>query len=423
MEILQSGDLLSAVVRDTGLYLPYLKRPGDRPDAMVLDLAAMKLKKRLGVETIRKTDIIKVSYQGSSPDLAARVVRDLADRYLAAHLAAHTSAGVYGFFSDETNKYRSQLTQAQAVASSFRRKAGLFDVGVQRTAAVNRLEDIKVKLSDVAAGLQETGTRIVALRQARDRAAERVSTQKRIYVNQEAVGQLETKVADLENKRLSLLVKFKPSDRLVLETEAQLANTKKNLAAAKSDQGADTTTDINPLRQSLTGELTQAEIDRQGLGARDQALRQQERVYLATLDRLDQSSVQLSNIEQFEKDAEDRYVLYTQRLEQARLAEQMDKRKVANVVLIETPVPAAIPSFPNRTLNLALGALLGICCAVLCSYIFDSSAALQSRPYVCGSRFDRPAQCVFRPGCGRLTCTAVLFRHFKEPRRNYNVFA
>ena len=61
-----------------------------------------------------------------------------------------------------------------------------------------------------------------------------------------------------------------------------------------------------------------------------------------------------------EKEAQDNYTLYTHRLDEARLAEALDRDKFSNVVMIERPTASAIPVTPNLSLNLAAGLVFGL---------------------------------------------------------------
>jgi hypothetical protein len=74
-------------------------------------------KKDLVVIALRKTNIIEVDYRAADSDLAVAVLRDLGDRYLSAHLAAHSAPGTYKFFTEQVDKYGTQLTRARAVLS------------------------------------------------------------------------------------------------------------------------------------------------------------------------------------------------------------------------------------------------------------------------------------------------------------------
>jgi uncharacterized protein involved in exopolysaccharide biosynthesis len=65
-------------------------------------------------------------------------------------------------------------------------------------------------------------------------------------------------------------------------------------------------------------------------------------------------------LQQDEAIAQQNYLNYSKRFEEARLADQMDKEKFANVVMIETPVPSPIAVSPVMAANLLLGAMFGL---------------------------------------------------------------
>ena len=61
------------------------------------------------------------------------------------------------------------------------------------------------------------------------------------------------------------------------------------------------------------------------------------------------------------RDADARsYQIYSRRIEEALISEQMDRRKIANISVLQTGRPALQPSSPNKLLNLAVGAILGL---------------------------------------------------------------
>ena len=56
---------------------------------------------------------------------------------------------------------------------------------------------------------------------------------------------------------------------------------------------------------------------------------------LRQLDGLDQSYIHQQELERVAKESEDNLALYTHRLDEARLAEALDRDKFSNVVMIE----------------------------------------------------------------------------------------
>jgi tyrosine-protein kinase Etk/Wzc len=58
------------------------------------------------------------------------------------------------------------------------------------------------------------------------------------------------------------------------------------------------------------------------------------------------------------KEAEDNYLLYAKKTEEARIAESLDQQKISNVAIAETPTEPHLPSKPDVPLNIALGVVL-----------------------------------------------------------------
>ena len=92
--------------------------------------------------------------------------------------------------------------------------------------------------------------------------------------------------------------------------------------------------------------------------ARD-ALARQTKAYRSQLSVLADATASFDDLTRTQKKAEDNYLLYAKKTEEARIAgESLDREKIANVAIAETPVEPHLPSKPNVPLNFALGGLL-----------------------------------------------------------------
>jgi uncharacterized protein involved in exopolysaccharide biosynthesis len=73
--------------------------------------------------------------------------------------------------------------------------------------------------------------------------------------------------------------------------------------------------------------------------------------------------------------AEGTYLAYVKRMEEGRISEELDQRRVANVTLLSPPVRPIQPVFPRKLLILALsapiGLLLGIALALFVEYVSE----------------------------------------------------
>jgi uncharacterized protein involved in exopolysaccharide biosynthesis len=115
---------------------------------------------------------------------------------------------------------------------------------------------------------------------------------------------------------------------------------------------------VNPVRQTLELQIAKEQSELAGLEARRQALLQQTGDYRTQVAKLGNSTAEYDDLVRGQKRAEDSYLLYARKTEEARIADSLDKQKISNVAIAENPVEPRLPSKPNVPLNLLLGTLL-----------------------------------------------------------------
>lgn len=372
IELLKSRDILAAVVRDAHLYEGHQKVDNATATPLNVERAILGLQKALSVSALRKSNIIDVRYEATDPEVAAKVLRDVADRYLNAHLAVHSPPGTLQFFTDQAARNRERLDSAEAALSKFHRQTQLFSLPQQQAAVINRLEAVEGQLANLDAESHDLQSRLGEDQKQMGSIPDRVVTQIRAIPSQGSAEQLRTMLTELRNKRLSLAVKFKPGDRLLVELDREIENTSNALAQAQSERAIEQTTDLNTQHESLKTDGLRAQVTLKGLEARRLELSATRAGYLRELDAMDQQSLTLSDLERTEKEAEDNYVLYSRRVEEARLANSLDREKFSNVALIERPEPSPIPASPSLKLNLAAGATLGLFLAIALAFMLES---------------------------------------------------
>jgi uncharacterized protein involved in exopolysaccharide biosynthesis len=167
-------------------------------------------------------------------------------------------------------------------------------------------------------------------------------------------------LAELQNHRTSLLANFRADDRMVLEVDQEIADTKASLAKATDLTAVEQSTDVNPVRQTLEVDLAKQEAELAGLQDRREVLARQSWIYRQKLTKLGNDTAANEDLVRAQKEAEENYLLYAKKAEEARIAESLDQQKIANVAIAETPTVPHLPSKPNVTLNLSLGLVLGV---------------------------------------------------------------
>jgi succinoglycan biosynthesis transport protein ExoP len=268
MELLKSHDNLEAVVRDKKLYLPFENTTSPTPSRKSIQRAYVKLQKRLNITSMRKTNIVEVTYRDADPDLTVAVLLDLGEHYLMSHLAVHSVPGTSTFFSEQVETFATQLTHVRAELSAFHRKSRLFSMPLQQTAVVARFQSIDAQLKDVEAQVQEQQSRLGEISRQLAGTPERVVTQVHQVSNQQALQQLEPILTQLENRRIELTTKFKPNDRLVTETDVQIQNTRRELTRIHEERTDEKTTDLNTLNLGLNSDYTRCQVELTSLRTR-----------------------------------------------------------------------------------------------------------------------------------------------------------
>jgi len=357
IELLNSNDLLRQVAMVSEL--PNLEQApekfaGDRSQ-LKLEKAVARLQRDLKVSPVRKADIIEVNYMAADPHQVITVLRQLAASYLEAHVRIHGTPGTYEFFSKQAFHYLDELRSAEKALTDYRIQNNIVLFAQQKEDVLRRASEASSALLATQAGIHEFARTIADARDQVANAPPRVVTQSRTVSNQTYVERLSTMIVELQNKRTQLLAKFRPDDRLVQEVSQELADTQAALEKAKSLTGSEQATDINPVRQAMELEMARQQAQLAGLEARGQELAHQVGSYRGQLNRLDHSTNAYEDLIRKQKEAEENYLLYARKTEEARIADALDQQKIANVSIAEHPVEPRLPSKPNTPVNLALG--------------------------------------------------------------------
>jgi uncharacterized protein involved in exopolysaccharide biosynthesis len=372
MELLKSQDILRGVVLDQKLYQPYLSDRQASPTPKNIERAILGLVKNLNVTAVHRTNIIQVGYKTDDADKAVAVLRSLGKLYLSEHLSAHGAPGTYQFFAEQRKHYADQLQDARAALTAFHQTASLFSMPQQQSADIDGLQATENQLMEAQVKIAEQHARLTANHKEMSSLSDRVTTQVRAVPNQMAIQQLGTMLADLHNRRVTLAMKFKPGDRMITELDQQIASTEDQLHRLQSDPATERTTDVNPIRQAAESDVSRGQVELTALEARRAALTTTRSAYLSELTAMEKDSIKLQQLQQAEKEALDNYDLYTRKMDEARMADWLDRAKFTNVAMVETPTASPIPVSPKLGVNLAVGVVLGFLLAIMIAFWRDS---------------------------------------------------
>jgi polysaccharide chain length determinant protein (PEP-CTERM system associated) len=354
IELLTSDNLLRQIVSRCGLD----RRQHASEPSVAVEKALKRLHSDLKVSPVRKANIIQVQYTDTDRRRAVAVLATLSNLYLEEHLKVHGTPGTYQFFKGQAERYRKELEDAESRLADFRRRENIVMLAQQKDVMLQKAAESDSALMQVEAAISEYAQKIAGTRRQLAAAPPRVVTQSRTLSNQYSVERLSTMLAELQNRRTQLIAKFRSDDRLVQETDQEIANTQAGLDRAMKLTGQDQATDVNPVYQALEIDLSKEQAQLAGLQSRRETLKRQTADYRAQMMRLANSTAAFDDLVRAQKEAEDNYLLYAKKTEEARITESLDQQKIANVAIAETPVEPHLPSKPNVALNVTLGIVL-----------------------------------------------------------------
>jgi len=176
---------------------------------------ARRLGKKLQVESVKKTNLIAVSYAADDPQTAAKVLQTVEKVYLEKHMEVHRPLGEQRFFEQQTAESRRQLEEWKEKLTLFTSQHGAIAAAEQRDLALQKWSEMDASYRQTRIDLTETQQRVWELESQLKKLPARTTTQVRVADNPELMKALKSSLLDLELKRTGLLTKFEPGHRLV----------------------------------------------------------------------------------------------------------------------------------------------------------------------------------------------------------------
>lgn len=362
LELLKDDDVLLRVVRSTDLatrdWLHWL-RPHEEP-AKREERAARRLAKKLKVESIKKTNVIAVSYDAAEPQEAARVLRVLSSCYLEKHMEVNRPTGQMQFFDRQTVESRKQLDEAKRELVTFEKAHGVVAAGEERDLILHRISDAESSYKQTQAQLSEAEHRVQQLNYDLIQLPPRTTTQIRTAENQDLTRALKSKLLELQMKRTELLTKFEANHPLVLQVDDEIKEAESAISAERMSPLHDETTDRNNSYEWAEGEAEKVRVEIRGLVAREAEIASQLSGYRTTARLLAEEAINQEDLASSESMAQANYLLYVKKREEARMGDALDQDRIMNVAIAEQPVVPALPVWPPVAV-----VLVGVVAAVI----------------------------------------------------------
>jgi polysaccharide biosynthesis transport protein len=365
-EILRSVPLVQKTINTLNL-----KDGKNRP--LTIDQFLNQLK----AKGIRGTDVLEVSYRGSSPRESAAIVNVLMQSYLDNNIRVNRAEATAArkFITKQLPDVEARVAAAEVDLQRFKEANQVVDLEEEAKVAVSDLSKLseaatqaQAQLGDVSSRSQSiqaqiglTPSQAVTLTTlSQSASAQEVLKQYREVQDQLAVQRTRYRaghpeIAALARKEAAL------SQQLQTRILQALGGGKELIADQDLQVGA--------LKQNLTEDLVKTEAERWGLVSRVSTLNAAIANYQARMGLLPRLEKRQRELERRLQVARVTYEQLLKRLQEVEVAENQN---VGNARIVSKAIEPTRPIAPRVPLNLALGVVAGVMAGVLAAFILDA---------------------------------------------------
>lgn len=337
-----------------------------------LQAAVIKFKKDLSVEAVKKSSVIEVTYQHKNPQIAARALNMLVELYKGKHFQVHAGSQS-SFLEQQLSDHEIKLKQSETDLEQFKQKNRVYSLEEQRSLLLKQRMELDTDLKNTSNRIAELQKKFSSLQSqmkiiSNDKSRYTQSDRDKIIIEARA------KLLDLQLKEESLLQKYKESNRLVVnvrrEIELVTGFLKQQEVAISSKVNSG-----NAVYQEAERSALQTKADLDSQKAKDSSLRRQLTQVDEDIQSLDLNEQKNKELKREVETNDKNYRTYHDKLEEARISDDMNLQRMSNVSVIQAATIPAQPIKPKKTLNILLGILLGAVSGL--GYAFISEYASQ----------------------------------------------
>ena len=355
-----NADLLSRVemVREAMLGRPQLEQVARDTDLHLrvdeyssIDSLVSGLRSRITITSnnTRGSNIYKIGYRDSDPQMAHAVVTRLLNNFVEQTLGANRedSARAQSFIREQIAELELELTAAEDRLAEFKRA----NVGRMPSEQGDYFSRLQAELS----ALEETNNEIRQAERRRDTLQQQLAGEQPSTENGPGQSEIDVRIDEYQKQLEALQLRFTdrhPDVIAVKETLEQLRSTKQQqLDALKQGDGTGIVSD-NPVFQNIQIELARINVEIASLKEQRDTQNRKIQELRDLVDILPKVEADLARLNRDYDVTRAQYSSLLQRLEVAELSDSAEESESLKFQIIDPPLVPRSPSSPNRPLLL-----------------------------------------------------------------------
>ena len=333
------------------------------------DVNLASLEKRMTIQPVQGSDVLKISMQSPDPEEAQHFVNTLADVFIDWNLMYQQEdrRSAREFIETQLISVSENLRLAEEELRVFKEEERSLAPSQETIAGINQLAALEGDLGQLQIRKTEITERI-------NQARAQLNSQEETLISSTTIGenpfvtQYRTRLADLEIALSGAREKYTDQHPSILSLQAEIDDVKSKLMEQVERVVGTETRTINPVHRDLYAGIITQEVELMALEARETGLRSLIEESEAKLSHLPAKELELARLTRDAKVLEELYIMLRTRNEETRIAEAM---QTADVQVIDESILPLNPVKPRIKLNIAIGAVLGVFLGVGLAFLLE----------------------------------------------------
>jgi len=352
-ELLNSTDLRQKVITSIGIKTLYPELKASGPgDQAAMDQALLNFDKALAVKSVKNSGVIHVYFAHNDAGVAKRVIDLLVNHFIEKHVRLYGDSRT-PFFEQKLTEYSAGLSEATQTLRDFKQQYGIVNVDEQIRLLLQRQAAVEETLRLSRARAHELSHKLAALQKLKNR----VPQNDPLAAGGEFAQQ---RLLELRLKEQDLLRRYNESSRTVVEVRKDIANVEEFMRKDEEEKTARFRRQPNQAYWALELETTHLEPELASVQATLKDAEQTLKQINDQLSTINGHKGELLTLEARLAVKESLYKDYLNKLEETKISEELDLKKVTNVRVFQEPTTSPKPLNAAKFIKIMVGALFGV---------------------------------------------------------------
>ena len=379
IQILSSRDLTQRVIETLGIAAIYPEISENPPREITpLEAAIRKMQDHLSVAKVRDSNVIKVTFENRSPTLAAQSLSLLVNFFKEKHLEVFSNPKA-SFLEKQLIVHQNKLKASKSALQSFKQEHGLSSLEEERRLLLEQRRDLDAKLKETNHTMYGLTSKLHLLKKQISQISVSTSLES-VSARERVIDETKAHLLSLRLKEQDLSTRYKAKSRFVENIRKEISMVETFIDDQESHLTDTVKTGKNPVYQALELEILRAESERTFFKTQAEEITEQLQELNKTLASFDELEKELSTLQLNVDSDQQNYATYLAKVEEARVSEEMDQLKMANISIIQPPTVPEKPVKPSIAVNFLLGIFAGGLAGLVFAFVSENFERGYSRP-------------------------------------------